>query len=190
MKLPFTAKSLGADLVSVSGHKIHAPKGIGALYIRAGLHLAPLIVGGSQEEGRRAGTRAMPEASAPSAGRAPCPGAHGRDPPAHGRAARNPQSGSWPKPQARRHRRGRRILCISCRATGQVLMNFLEARSVSLSRSSACKKGRAQPRPGGHAPARARHRQGAPARLSRYTTAAELDAFCAFLREARDAATA
>ncbi len=60
LKLPFTVKSLGADMVTISGHKIHAPKGIGALYIRSGLHLRPLILGGSQEDGRRAGTEAMP----------------------------------------------------------------------------------------------------------------------------------
>ena len=142
MKLPFTAKSLGADLVSVSGHKIHAPKGIGALYIRAGLHLAPLIVGGSQEE--------------------------------------NPGlvviGGGAPH-----------ILCISLPGyRSEVLMNFLEARSVSLSRSSACKKG-------GRSHVLEAMRLPAPVidgalrlGLSRYTTAAELDAFCAFLREARE----
>ena len=64
MKLPFTAKSLGADMISVSGHKIHAPKGIGALYIREGLKLKPYILGGSQESGRRAGTEAMPQIAA------------------------------------------------------------------------------------------------------------------------------
>ncbi|MBR1457732.1 MAG: cysteine desulfurase, partial [Oscillospiraceae bacterium] len=64
MKLPFTAKSLGADMISVSGHKIHAPKGVGALYVRSGLRLKPFILGGGQENGRRAGTEAMPQIAA------------------------------------------------------------------------------------------------------------------------------
>ena len=64
MKIPFTPKSLGADMISVSGHKIHAPKGIGALYVRSGLRLKPLIVGGGQEDGRRAGTEATAQIAA------------------------------------------------------------------------------------------------------------------------------
>ena len=64
MKLPFSAKTLGADMISVSGHKIHAPKGIGALYIKNGLRLKPFILGGGQEAGRRAGTEAMPQIAA------------------------------------------------------------------------------------------------------------------------------
>ena len=64
MKIPFSPKSLGADLISISGHKIHAPKGIGALYVRKGLRLKPIIVGGSQEEGRRAGTEATSQIAA------------------------------------------------------------------------------------------------------------------------------
>ena len=56
MKLPFTVKELGVDLLAISGHKIHAPKGIGALYIRSGLKLKPLILGGGQENGLRSGT--------------------------------------------------------------------------------------------------------------------------------------
>ncbi len=55
-KVPFTVDSLGADLLSISAHKIHGPKGVGALYIREGVQLKPLIFGGLQEEGRRAGT--------------------------------------------------------------------------------------------------------------------------------------
>ncbi|NIA07410.1 MAG: cysteine desulfurase NifS [Actinobacteria bacterium] len=48
------------DLLSISGHKLHAPKGIGVLYIRRGTRLAPLLVGGHQEHGRRAGTENVP----------------------------------------------------------------------------------------------------------------------------------
>ncbi len=59
-KVAFKAKTLGADLISVSGHKLHGPKGIGALYIKKGLPLPPLISGGGQESGLRSGTEAMP----------------------------------------------------------------------------------------------------------------------------------
>jgi cysteine desulfurase len=58
-KVPFTVDSLGVDLLSISAHKIHGPKGVGALYIRDGVPLTPLIFGGHQEGGRRAGTENM-----------------------------------------------------------------------------------------------------------------------------------
>lgn len=53
---PVKVSELGVDLYSVSGHKLNAPKGVGALYVRAGVEIAPLLVGGRQERGRRAGT--------------------------------------------------------------------------------------------------------------------------------------
>ena len=59
-KVPFKAKSLGADMISVSAHKIHGPKGAGALYIRKGLPLPAFLVGGGQEKGYRSGTEATP----------------------------------------------------------------------------------------------------------------------------------
>ena len=59
-KIPFKAKTLGADLISVSGHKIHAAKGVGALYIRPGVNLPPYILGGGQERGQRSGTENLP----------------------------------------------------------------------------------------------------------------------------------
>lgn len=56
LKIPFTPEGLGVDLLTLSGHKIGAPKGIGALYIRRGLKLRPLLFGGGQEGGLRPGT--------------------------------------------------------------------------------------------------------------------------------------
>ena len=54
--LPFDVKAMGIDLLSLSGHKFHAPKGVGALYIRNGVRLQRLIQGGAQERTQRAGT--------------------------------------------------------------------------------------------------------------------------------------
>lgn len=56
LKVPFTPAELGVDLLTVSGHKIGAPKGIGAFYIRRDLKAAPLLRGGGQEKGLRSGT--------------------------------------------------------------------------------------------------------------------------------------
>ena len=58
LKLPVSLAALGADLVTVSGHKLGAPKGVGALYVKKGVRLAPLLTGGGQEEGLRSGTEA------------------------------------------------------------------------------------------------------------------------------------
>ena len=61
LKIPFRAKTLGADLICVSSHKIHGPKGAGALYIHPGVKsFPPLMLGGGQESGLRSGTEATP----------------------------------------------------------------------------------------------------------------------------------
>ena len=61
LKIPFQAKTLGADLISVSSHKIHGPKGAGALYISPRLKsFPPLLLGGGQESGYRSGTEGTP----------------------------------------------------------------------------------------------------------------------------------
>lgn len=59
-KIPIDLKNTSVDLFALSGHKLHSPQGIGALYIRKGLSLPSFILGGAQEEGRRAGTSAVP----------------------------------------------------------------------------------------------------------------------------------
>ncbi len=59
-KIPIDLKSTAVDLFALSGHKLHAPQGVGALYIRSGVKLSPFIIGGSQEGGKRAGTSAVP----------------------------------------------------------------------------------------------------------------------------------
>ncbi len=144
LKIPFTPKSLGVDLISISGHKIHAPKGIGALFVRKGLRLKPLIVGGGQEDSRRAGTEALPQIAAFAAA---CEAARPnlKENAARMRAQREEilsrlraeipelQSFGGDAPH---------ILSISLPGfRSEVLMNFLEAREVYVSKSSACKKG-------------------------------------------------
>ena len=59
-KMPVNVRTLGVDLLSLSGHKIHAYKGIGALYVRKGVRLAPVIYGGGQEKGIAPGTEPVP----------------------------------------------------------------------------------------------------------------------------------
>jgi cysteine desulfurase len=59
-KVPVNMAESQIDMVSISGHKLHAPKGIGALYLRRGTRFSPYIIGGHQEEGRRGGTENVP----------------------------------------------------------------------------------------------------------------------------------
>jgi cysteine desulfurase len=59
-KIPLNLKDSAIDLLSLSGHKLHAPKGVGILYVRKGTRLSPFMLGGHQEAGRRAGTENVP----------------------------------------------------------------------------------------------------------------------------------
>jgi len=59
-KIPIDVNEIGCDLLAISGHKLHGPQGIGALYVRKGTQLEPLLYGGSHERSRRAGTENVP----------------------------------------------------------------------------------------------------------------------------------
>ena len=143
LKVPFSAKTLGADMISISGHKVHAPKGIGALYIKNGVKIKPMIIGGSQENGRRAGTEAMSQIAAFGAACEAAGNVTG-----HSEKMLNLKklclellSGSIPElcyvDSASPH-----ILSISLPGwRSEVLMNYMEAQEIYVSKSSACKKG-------------------------------------------------
>lgn len=188
LKVPFSARTLGADLISISGHKVHAPKGVGALYIRRGLNLPPYILGGGQESGRRAGTESLPLIAAFGAA---CEAAQ-RDFPAY--AARLAALRQHAVERLTAENEGLLILgggapqILSVSLPGwrsEVLMNFLEARDIFVSKSSACKKGgRSYVLEQLRLPAKAI--DGAlRISLSRFTTAEEIDALCDALRDAR-----
>ena len=139
-KVPFSAKTLGADLISISGHKIHAVKGIGALYIKSGTKLKPFIVGGSQEKERRAGTEAMPQIASFAAACSldPCTEHIAQIK----RLAVEELTGSIPELQYL-ETPAPHILSVSMPGwRSEVLMNFLEAREIYVSKSSACKQGK------------------------------------------------
>lgn len=189
MKVPFSAKRLGADMITVSGHKIHAPKGIGALYIKTGVKIKPYIIGGAQESGLRAGTEAMPQIAA--FGKA-CELAKASMNDATERMAQLRQYAAErivaEMPEAVIIGGGApHILSVSLPGwRSEVLMNYLEAKGVFVSRSSACKKG---------GRSHVLEAMGLPAEvidgavrisLSRYTTKDELDELCSALKDAHD----
>ncbi len=145
LKLPFSQKTLSADLISVSGHKVHAPKGIGALYVRKGVRLAPLLYGGGQQGGLRSGTEAVPLIHAfGETVRELYPGVSERleraaelrryaeeKLAAAGAKINSPENGS---PY---------ILSVSVEGLkSETMLHYLEARGIFVSSGSACSKGK------------------------------------------------
>lgn len=145
LKIPLSLRTLGVDLATVSSHKIHGPKGVGALYIKKGLRLTPMLTGGGQEKGMRPGTENVPAIA--GFGAATDVGFKGfKEFEAHMRDIRTytlkllrdrieevVEIGSGDAPQ---------ILNVSFPGYGsEVVMNVLDAAGISVAKSSACKKG-------------------------------------------------
>jgi len=144
-KIPFTVKTLCADLITISGHKVHGPKGVGALYIKPGVSIPQFLRGGGHERGKRPGTEALPAAAG------------------FGEAARLGKLEleetasrilklreyvvdriSEELPQAVFIGNGDSPFLLSLSLPGhrsEVLMTFLDGEGICVSKSAACKKG-------------------------------------------------
>ena len=144
MKIPVIASQLSVDMISLSGHKIHAPKGIGVLYIRKGLNLKPYIFGGGQENGLRSGTEAVPQIAA--MGEAISVAKAG--------FIENSKKMSYMRAEiTRRIRQSIPSVCVNGGGAPHILnisipgipseqmMVILDAKGIYVSQSSACKKG-------------------------------------------------
>ncbi len=144
LKIPFSAARLGADLISVSGHKIHAPKGVGALYVRKGLRLPPFLVGGGQERGQRSGTESVPLIAAFGAA-AQAGAARLREDIAHMAALRDrTREGVLRLDGAVLNGSGQAPHIVSLSLPGcpsEVTLRILESRGVYVSAGSACSRG-------------------------------------------------
>ncbi len=144
LKIPFTPRELSADLVTVSGHKVHAAKGVGALYHARGVRLFPLWRGGEQENGLRPGTEAVSLIAGFGAAVESLSG-NLNERYEHARALRQralerlcppmvPQSPDESSPY---------ILSLSLEGVrSETLLHFLAERGIYVSSGSACAKGR------------------------------------------------
>ncbi|MBQ3094387.1 MAG: cysteine desulfurase, partial [Clostridia bacterium] len=143
-KLPLKVLSLDVDMLSLSGHKLHAPKGVGALYVKRGVRLVPRVYGGGQEKGLRSGTEATPSIAALGAAIDSLPAPHKAMPHletlyarlASGLAAMDGVVLHTPKSHVPY------ILSASvCGFKSETLVHFLAQRDIYVSAGSACARG-------------------------------------------------
>lgn len=144
MKIPFTVRSLGVDLLTVSAHKLHGPKGVGALWIKDGVKLSPLLRGGKQESGLRSGTESLHNiAGFAEAVRLAEPQMDSATRKFSELQTALRQTLSKALPRARiLPADSPHIMSVSLPGyPGQVIMNYLDAKGIFVSTGSACKRG-------------------------------------------------
>ncbi|MCM1523583.1 MAG: cysteine desulfurase [Ruminococcus sp.] len=147
LKIPIKTADLGADLITVSGHKVHAPKGVGAMYIRKGVRIAPRMLGGGQEAGMRSGTEAVPLISAFGAAvRVQLPviaTAYSNAEELNGRLRKKLSSMGYVTVNSKAEEQSPFILNFSVNGIkSEVMLHFLESRHIYVSAGSACSKGK------------------------------------------------
>ena len=186
-KMPVKPGKLGVDLLTISGHKIHGPKGVGALYIRKGVQIKPYVVGGGQENGLFSGTEPLPAVVGFGAAAAALP---------------DPRL-SLEKMQGLRRYAVEKLkavpgAAINSPADGlpyiinlsvagipsQVLINYLSERGIYVSAGSACKKGHRSEVLSVMGLPPARIDSAVRVSMSRYTTYEEIDGFIRALTNA------
>jgi cysteine desulfurase len=182
-RIPVDVRTLACDTLSLSAHKIHGPKGIGALYVRSGTKMEPLLFGGAQERRRRAGTEAVPLAAAFGAAAAlPLAGAVGELRDRFEAALRAALAVTINGEAAERLPNTSNVTFAGGDAEGIVIA--LDLEGIAASTGSACSSGRIEPSPVllamGLTPAEAR----ATVRFSfsRFNTEAEVDRVVEVLR--------
>ena len=165
-RVKLTPKKWNCDLMSVSGHKIGAPKGIGALYVKKGLRLPPLMFGGGQEKGIRPGTEPLPNIAA-FAKACEIRMAHFDEDYAHvaALAAYLKEQAAAQLPDAALNGAGDIPHVVNLSIPGcksEVMLRVLEGDEVYVSSGSACSKGQAERRAHRARPAQSPHGQRDP----------------------------
>ncbi len=186
-KLDIKPAALGVDLMSASGHKIHAPKGIGFLYIKKGVHIHPTVFGGGQQNGIRPGTEPVPMIAALRAAVSALP---------------DPKTATGKIKELNTYTREKilslgfaeinspddalpYVLNISVVGyRSETLLHFLEAKNVFVSSGSACAKGELSPTLSALGLKKERIDSALRISFSRYNTKEDIDAFCEGLTEA------
>ena len=186
-KIPVKPSKLGIDLLTISGHKVHAPKGVGALYIRKGVQIKPYVLGGGQENNMFSGTEALPAIAGFGAAAAALPNISAKL--EEMKNLRNYALGKLTViPGVEINSPANSLpYIINMSVVGipsQVMINFLSERGIYVSAGSACKKGHRSEvlKIMGFAPARMD--SAIRVSMSRFTTKEEIDHFAGAVADA------
>ncbi|MBQ2758171.1 MAG: cysteine desulfurase [Clostridia bacterium] len=186
-KIPVKPVRMGVDLLSISGHKVHAPKGVGALYIRKGIKIKPFLSGGGQENDMFSGTEALPAIAGFGAAASALPDLNRQL--EQTRNLKNFALNELSKIPAVEINSPSDALpyILNISVTGipsQVLINYLSQKGIYISAGSACKKGhRSEVLTAMGLPAK-RIDSAVRVSMSRFTTQEEIAVFCEGVNDA------